>query len=570
MIRKTGFCLLVAALLAGCIANSSFSGAGDSGGDNGAPPPNHGITVTPAKATVAAGATQQFSADNDNVTWQVDDVVGGNANLGTISAKGLYTAPALPPGGSVTITAVSQADASKSGSASATVQYSNASFSGGYVFSWHGTTSGGPVAVIGHLKADGNGGISTAVEDVNAPDGVRLDVPVDGSYKVAADGTAQAVFNSALGSADLRFIIGADGGAQVIRVDAGESAVGEFMPQTDTAVQSLSGDYVFALDGPDERGSQATLVGKLTAKDDGTIDTGILDRNDAGTIALAVAVTGAYDFAGDNGHGSLTLTSALGTSHYTFYAVSADDIRLLRVDASEPLTGQMLVQADQTFSDSDLSGDFVFDLFGGDGINPVATAGRFSADGSGNIDDAIYDRSGGISIEPAVAFTGAYSVDDSGRGTASFITGGGRTDLVFYLQSPDHALVMEADNASIRDGEFIARTNSDFSEATLDGAYTLASADGANPAVGGISFDGDGNVDDGVEIRSGASQAVALDGHYTLDADHGGRGELALATEGGGQESYVMYVIGPARVVLLGQGPGALPFGWLRQQHAAQ
>jgi hypothetical protein len=82
------------------------------------------VNVTPLSATVAAGATQQFSAvvlnnANPNVTWAVDGINGGNVTVGTIDASGNYSAPTM--GGGHAITATSVADGSASGSAAVTV-----------------------------------------------------------------------------------------------------------------------------------------------------------------------------------------------------------------------------------------------------------------------------------------------------------------------------------------------------------------------------------------------------------------------------------------------------------------
>ena len=82
------------------------------------------VTIAPTSATVAARGTQQFTAtvqntSNTAVTWQVNGVTGGNATVGTISSSGLYTAPASPA--TVTVTAVSQADTTKSASAQVTI-----------------------------------------------------------------------------------------------------------------------------------------------------------------------------------------------------------------------------------------------------------------------------------------------------------------------------------------------------------------------------------------------------------------------------------------------------------------
>jgi len=97
------------------------------------------VTVTPNPVNVPVGSPQQFTATvtgttNTTVTWQVNGMSGGNPTVGTISSTGFYTAPASPPSpATVAITAVSQADTTKSGSASATI-VTMAAFSG--AFTW--------------------------------------------------------------------------------------------------------------------------------------------------------------------------------------------------------------------------------------------------------------------------------------------------------------------------------------------------------------------------------------------------------------------------------------------------
>jgi hypothetical protein len=123
----------IALLLALC---SACGGGGSSGsiqtGGGGTPPSAAVVTITiaPTTATVPVGDTQQFTANltnasNPAVTWQVDGTSGGDSNVGTISSTGLYTAPsAVPntPNSSVTVTAVSQADTTKSASAAVTIK----------------------------------------------------------------------------------------------------------------------------------------------------------------------------------------------------------------------------------------------------------------------------------------------------------------------------------------------------------------------------------------------------------------------------------------------------------------
>jgi hypothetical protein len=81
------------------------------------------VSVSPTIANVATDDTKQFSVAvagtaNRSVTWSVNDVVGGNATVGTISTSGRYTGPAAVPNpDTVTVKARSVADASKSASA---------------------------------------------------------------------------------------------------------------------------------------------------------------------------------------------------------------------------------------------------------------------------------------------------------------------------------------------------------------------------------------------------------------------------------------------------------------------
>jgi hypothetical protein len=95
--------------------------AGCGGGT--APGPDVQVRVTPQTATLAASATQQFTAtvtgsSNTAVTWSVKS--GGVG--GTISSGGLYTAPAVA--GTDTVIATSQAAPTASGSAAVTVTLS--------------------------------------------------------------------------------------------------------------------------------------------------------------------------------------------------------------------------------------------------------------------------------------------------------------------------------------------------------------------------------------------------------------------------------------------------------------
>ena len=86
------------------------------------------VMVAPATAMVRTGNQQAFTvmvtgALNTSVTWTVNGVAGGNSTIGTIAANGAYTAPLiLPTPNTVTVTATSVEDPTKSSSATVTLE----------------------------------------------------------------------------------------------------------------------------------------------------------------------------------------------------------------------------------------------------------------------------------------------------------------------------------------------------------------------------------------------------------------------------------------------------------------
>jgi hypothetical protein len=86
------------------------------------------VVVSPKSASVRLRRNVQFYATVQNttdlrVTWRVNGVQGGNSTVGVISSGGLYTAPnSLPSPSSVTVSAVSAFDSTKSGSATVSIR----------------------------------------------------------------------------------------------------------------------------------------------------------------------------------------------------------------------------------------------------------------------------------------------------------------------------------------------------------------------------------------------------------------------------------------------------------------
>ncbi|WP_348265176.1 hypothetical protein P8935_11680 [Telmatobacter sp. DSM 110680] len=127
--REAGPCLFRAVVLPTLCTMILLTGCGGSGGSGSTQPPPvqstiTSVTVSPSAPTVQLKATQSFQATvtgtgnySSSVQWSVGGITGGNAKLGTISSAGVYTAPASPPNpNTVTVTAVSTQDSTKSGS----------------------------------------------------------------------------------------------------------------------------------------------------------------------------------------------------------------------------------------------------------------------------------------------------------------------------------------------------------------------------------------------------------------------------------------------------------------------
>jgi hypothetical protein len=147
---------------------SCSGGAGNSVTANVDPMLSVTLSLSPSSAQVSAGGSVQFAvtvqnASNPAVNWQVNGIPGGNSAVGTIASAGpvvaSYSAPAsvLNPL-TVTVTAVLQADPTKSTSATVTVNPlpgpqitispANATVVQGMSLQFSATVQNGPQAVI--------------------------------------------------------------------------------------------------------------------------------------------------------------------------------------------------------------------------------------------------------------------------------------------------------------------------------------------------------------------------------------------------------------------------------------
>jgi hypothetical protein len=137
--RRSIALVLVAMLamsLTGCSGLTDLKHTSGGGGGGGGSTQPSSIAVSPAAATLQTFHTQSFTAavsgaSSTAVTWQVNGVTGGSQTMGFISTSGVYSAPykiapsLIPASGdnaTITITAISQADATLRASATVTLE----------------------------------------------------------------------------------------------------------------------------------------------------------------------------------------------------------------------------------------------------------------------------------------------------------------------------------------------------------------------------------------------------------------------------------------------------------------
>lgn len=531
-------------------------GGGGGGGDSAPPTPPITVSVSPGSATVPAGATQQFTAtvqntSNTGVTWQVNAISGGDLTVGTISTNGLYTAPLSPPEtGMVTVTAVSQDDSTKSGSATATIVFSNATLSGQYAFFLSGVDTIGNFFVAGSFYADGNGNLTNGVQDLNHFTGVFPNLPFTGSYLIESDGRGSATITSSQGTSNFRFVVLSNDMAVLIEFDTFAIGVGSIEKQDSTAFSNsaLSGDFSFSLSGLGFSGGTGSTAGRFTLNGMGGISAGVEDTNDLGSIYTNTPFIGTYN-VGLNGRGTATLIEPSATLQFSFYVISANRILIVSLDYLPAMIGQAEKQQSVTFTNTSLSGDYVFNLGGLSTLGSIAGAGRFTANGFGGITSGVLDENDAGLVSENISFTGTYNISSNGRGTATLTSALGAYNFAFYMVSSGMAFFVQVDSFAVTNGTIVAQQGGPFTTVSISGNFGFVVV-GVSAILGQILADGSGNLSGTEDVNDYPGTLlldVSLIGTYTVNSN--GRGVAAITTSSG--TSQLRFYIGSSSVLLI-------------------
>ena len=501
------------------------------------------------------GTERQFHAtvtgsSNLGVTWTVSGADCVGSACGSVSSAGLYTAPGVVPNpATVKLTATAQADSSQSASAVITVAPTNNSkLHGQYALLFKGFDAAGVYEAAASFIADGNGKVTSGIEDINRTVGPKTGLAISGTYQVGADNRGTLTLRSSAGTSVYAFALNGTAklGSLIESDNSGVVGSGVMKVQDPSAFDPsvFSGGYAISLIGADAGGERIAAVGSIFPSGFGTISGSSLDVNDAGnTMPTFATFSGIYNIAG-TGHGTATFVIPGfdgGTFHFALYTISANEYFMLSVDpvsGGNPIfAGMAEAQTGLPFFTSSFKGTSIFDLTGSNGSFSQVTVGRMAFDGAENI-QVQYDQNSGGNIVIGEVLTGAYSIQLNGRGvlTLDDAQTGATSVWILYAIAANRGFLLTSDG-SVGSGNVNSQgLAAPFETGDLEGNFEFGAGEVASPLAtllsGTIFFDGASSVSGTEDKRQAGSFTgnLPLAGTYAISTvSNNGRG-VALLT----------------------------------------
>ena len=359
---------------------------------------------------------------------------------------------------------------------------SNGVVSGSYVFTGSGADSSfRPLAMAGKFTANGAGSIPVSNNILDLNDGgavTQADTSLTGSYAFdpAFPGTGRGTLtltSTSAGSRQYAFYTVDSTHLRLVEIDHNGYFVGDAFSSpagSSFSPASISGNYVFTAGGNSGAGAYAA-AGLFTPNGAGTMTGGAFDANNAGTLQNNVSLTScAYSVDPATGRVDLKLCGA-GTSEFAVYPTSENSAVMLEIDSTAITGGTAYLQ--QSPPTTAPSGNFAFALAGQGIFHSAPASYQQDVDGqfvlstgsfsSGNLDinnfNSVFtsDKVNTASVTSGSTTTPESSIAApaaNGRGTAT-ITGANPVvsyKLVYYLVSPNTALMLDQDSGLILNG----------------------------------------------------------------------------------------------------------------------
>ena len=537
--------VLMAVMWSGCGGKKSTSTTGVS------------ITISPTTASIAGGATQQFTATvtgstNTTVTWQVNGTTGGDAINGTISTTGLYTAPTkLPTTTSVTVTAISQADTTKTAVAVVTLTAPAVTIT----VSPQAPTvlAGGTVQFTATVSVTGstNNAVTWSVNGDAVHHGT---IDANGLYTAPASPAPQS-------------------GITVTATSQANTAFSASVPVTvQFSKASLNGTYVFlAVRGDGASGTGfAYRGGTFVADGKGNITSGVSDSSSVNGAFSNLAFTGTGSYSvGVDGRGTLTFSDSSGTQTFSFALTSNTRGQLIQFD-SGPVTSGFIRLQDQT-AIAGISGPFVFGFTGVDASGgPSAAVGQISFSTSGNLITGTEDLSVVGSVSPGISLPGSFLLGPGGRGTATINT----SSFVFYIINTSTLIMIDVSST----GPHLAGTayaqSGTFSSTTLGSSVFVVSGNRSSdkkPYGLAARFDTNAGSFSGGAFDTNSAGTVVTNSAFSSNASYtvaaNGRGTM-MTIGASGTVGFIFWLASPQLGVILENDTSSNPVasGLLLQQ----
>jgi hypothetical protein len=430
--------------------------------------------------------------------------------------------------------------------------FSQSNLNGTYVFSSSGTDSNGaPYAIVGTFTANGSGGITGGVLDLNDA-AFATSTPViapvanasvsGGSYSLGVDGRGQVKLNTGNNTPFtspiiIDFVLQDSSHGLVTEFDGNASGSGSLDLQASAVTPT--GSYAFIFSGAYNslgaaNGVPFATVGNFSLN--GKTMAGLEDINSS-LIPVADSLSGTFAL-GPSSTPATQIVATGNTSYsitYDVFAIDADHLKFIEMDANGTLSGDAFAQSSTTMP----TGTLAFTLIGGTSSILTAAGGFMVTDGNGNITSTstedINSSNGTISTSPT-GFSGLYTAGGTGRYTLGNLAGFiGATEFAAYPSSGG-VLLLEIDSSGIMAGAAYPQTSTAVPDPSQGYAQNLS---GTNL---GTSTGQASEVDDIAEFAtassgltltgiidenspaSGPNYALALSGTYT--APTSGRGQL--------------------------------------------
>ena len=379
--------------------------------------------------------------------------------------------------------------------------FSNASLNGQYAFSMRGVdlNSGAFIARVGSFAADGQGHITTGLEDVldlGSGSPASLVTFSNGTYQIQANGRGLIVLNvTGGGSLQLSASLQSNSHGYLVQTDGLASTNGGLELQTPLqfSANAINGKYVFDFSGISFAGttpSVISLIGQFGADGNGNVTGGTADVDDSSLAPTgATALTPSSYQLDTNGNGANfgRGTMTLDGRTFAFYIVDSSRVELLEEDSLGGSSGPAILQTGTIpTQNSGFNGGFAF-LTGGSHatgtVGPNARVGRFTADGAGGIGTiSLHQNNDGnnAQLTPSSGISNtSYEIDasnpGSGRGTFTFHDSSiGTMTYVFYLYSPTRAVIQDVSAGIVADGTMVSQSVTSFTPASLAGDYSFS------------------------------------------------------------------------------------------------